>query len=91
MNETLLFLVYALSGGLAFSGVYRWRWRIWLAVLAGGLITTIGWLLIFRFTEEANRPEWVRMDLALNLTLGLIFAVFGAAIGWRFLSRRGGA
>lgn len=88
MNETLLFLVYAVSGGMAFAAVYRWRWRIYLAVLAGGLITTIGWLLLFRFTEEEMRPDWVRLDLSLNLTLGLIFAVVGAALGRRFLARR---
>ena len=88
MNETLLGLVYLASGGAAFAAVYRFRWRIALAVLTGGLITTIGWLLIFRFTEEAKRPDWIRVDLSLNLTLGLIFAVFGAAIGWRLLARR---
>lgn len=90
MNETLLWLDYALSGGVAFSAVYRWRWRITLAVLTGSLITTIGWLLIFRFTEEEKRPDWIRLDLSLNLTLGLIFAVFGAAIGWQLLSQREG-
>lgn len=88
MNETLLWLVYVLSGGVAFAAVYRWRWRIALAILAGGLVTAIGWLLLFRFTEAEMRPDWVRLDLSLNLTLGLIFAVFGAAIGWR-LTRPG--
>ena len=89
MNETLLFLVYAISGGAAFGVVYHWRWRITLAVVAGGLITTIGWLLIFRFTEEEQRPEWIRLDLSLNLTFGLIFATAGAMLAHRLLSRRG--
>ena len=89
MNETLLGLVYLASGGVAFAAVYRLRWRIALSVLIGGLITAIGWLLIFRFTDEEKRPDWIRLDLSLNLTLGLIFAVFGAAIGWRLLNRRG--
>jgi cytochrome c biogenesis protein CcdA len=89
LNETLLGLVYLASGGAAFAAVYRLRWRIALSVLIGGLITAIGWLLIFRFTDEEKRPDWIRLDLSLNLTLGLIFAVFGAAIGWRLLNRRG--
>ena len=91
MNETLLALVYAASGAVAFAATYYWRWRIALAVLAGGLITTIGWLLIFRFTDEEKRPEWVRLDLSLNLTLGLIFVVAGAALGHWLLFRRGGS
>lgn len=89
MNETLLFLLYCVSGGLAFAAIYYWRWRIALAVLGGGLITTIGWLLIFRLTDEEMRPAWVRLDLSLNLTFGLMFAGMGAALGWRLLKRHG--
>ena len=88
MNETLLWLVYAVSGGVAFAAIYFWRWRIAMAVLAGGLITTIGWILIFRFTEEEKRPEWVQLDLSLNVTFGLIFAAFGAALSWWLRTRR---
>jgi hypothetical protein len=88
LNETLLWLVYLASGGLAFAAIYYWRWRIFLAVFAGGLVTAIGWLLIFRFTDEELRPDWIRLDLSLNLTLGLIFAVFGAALARWFLARR---
>jgi hypothetical protein len=88
LNETLLWLVYLASGGLAFAAIYHWRWRIFVAVLAGGLVTAIGWLLIFRFTDEELRPDWIRLDLSLNLTLGLIFAVFGAALGRWLLTRR---
>ena len=89
MNETLLWLLYVISGGIAFATIYYWRWRIALAVLTGGLVTTIGWLLIFRFTDEEKRPDWVRLDFSLNVTFGLIFAAAGAVIAWRSL-RRGG-
>ncbi len=88
MNETLLWLVYALSGGLAFAAIYYWRWRIVLAVVAGGLVTAIGWLLVFRFTDEAMRPDWVRLDVSLNLTFGLIFAFAGGALGKLMHARR---
>ena len=87
MNETLLWLLYCVGGVLAFAAVHRWRWRIALAVISGGLITTIGWLLIFRFTDEEKRPDWVKLDLSLNVTFALIFAAFGAGLGW-WLSRR---
>ena len=87
MNETLLWLVYALGGGVSFAGIRYRRWRVAMAVLAGVLLTAIGWLLIFRFTEVEKRPEWVRLDVSLNLTFGLIFAVAGAALGRWLLSR----
>ncbi len=87
MNETLLWLVYAVSGGVAFATIYYRRWRVWHAVVSGGLLTLIGWLLLFRFTDEEKRPDWVRLDLSLNLSFGLIFAALGAAIAWRLLAR----
>ena len=88
MNETLLWLLYLLSGGLALAAIYYWRWHIMIAVFSGGLVTCIGWLLLFRFTEEEKRPEWVRLDFSLNLTFALIFAAFGAALGWWLRTRR---
>ena len=88
MNETLLWLFHVASGGAAFAAVYYLRWRIALAVIIGGLITAIGWLLIFRFTDEEKRPEWIRLDLSLNLSFGLIFAALGAVLGWWLLTRR---
>lgn len=91
MSETLLWLLYCISGGLAFAATYYWRWRIPMTVLAGGLLTIIGWLLIFRFTDEEKRPDWVRLDLSLNLTFGLTFTAVGVTLGWWLLSRRSGA
>ena len=88
MNETLLWLLYCVSGVLAFAATYRLRWRIFVAVVTGGLITAIGWLLIFYFTDEEKRPQWIRLDLSLNLTFGLMFAAAGAFIGQRLLSRQ---
>jgi cytochrome c biogenesis protein CcdA len=87
LNETLLWLLYAVSGGVAFAAVYYRRWRISLAVITGGLITVIGWLLLFRFTDEEKRPAWIRLDLTLNLTFGLILAALGAGLGWWLMSR----
>jgi cytochrome c biogenesis protein CcdA len=88
LNETLLWLVYLVSGGLAFAATYYWRWSVALAVLAGVLVTTIGWLMLFRFTDEEKRPDWIRLDLSLNLSFGLIFAGIGAALGWWLLTSR---
>ena len=89
MNETLLWLLYCVSGGLAFAAVYYWRWHVGLAVLAGGLMTGAGWAVIYQFTDEEKRPPWVRLDVTLNITFGLIFAALAAVLAKRLVTRRG--
>jgi cytochrome c biogenesis protein CcdA len=91
LNETLLWLAYFASGGASFAAAYYCRWRVWLAIVIGGLVTLIGWLLLFRFTDEDKRPDWIRLDLSLNLCFGLLFAALGAGLAWWLLSRRGKA
>ena len=90
MNETLLWLVYLLSAAASFAGVRYRRWRVPIAVLAGTLITAIGWILLFVLTAAEKRPDWVRLDLSLNLSFGLFFAIAGAVLGrFVWLRRRG--
>jgi uncharacterized membrane-anchored protein YitT (DUF2179 family) len=91
LNETLLWLLYCVSGIVAFAAVYYARWQIIIAMLPGGLLTGAGWALLYRLTEEQTRPDWVRLDLSLNVTFGLIFAGIGAALGWWLQTRRGSA
>lgn len=88
MNENLLWLLYCVSGVLAFASVYRSSWPIGLALLWGLLITGTGWALIYQLTEEEKRPDWVQLDLTLNLTFGLIFAAAGAGLA-KYLITRG--
>ena len=88
MNETLLWLLYCVSGLVAFSVTYNLNGRPVFAALAGGLLTGAGWFLLYAMTEVEKRPDWVQLDLSLNLTFGLIFAAAGAAIGCWMLSRR---
>jgi hypothetical protein len=91
LNETLLWLLYVVCGGVSFSAVYYRRWHFGWAIVIGGLITAIGWLLLFRFTDEDKRPNWIRLDLSLNLCFGLLFAGLGAGLAWWLLTRRGKA
>ena len=88
MNETLLWLLYCASACLAFAAVHYWRWHAVWAIVSGGLVTLIGWLLMFRFTDEEKRPDWIKLDVALNVTFALIFATFGAALALWLLKRR---
>ena len=89
MNETLLWLLYCVGAGVAFAAVYYRRWHIGLAILAGGLLTGPGWALLYQLTDEEKRPDWVRLDLALNLAFALIFAAVGALFAKWLLTRRG--
>ena len=88
MNETLLWLLYCVSGLLAFASVYKSGWPIGLALLWGPLITGAGWALIYELTDEEKRPDWVQLDLTLNLTFGLIFAAAGAGMAKYLVTRR---
>ncbi|HEY0627742.1 MAG TPA: hypothetical protein VGD23_00270 [Sphingomicrobium sp.] len=74
---------------MAFAAVYYWRWPIVLAVVIGAAVTGAGWGLLYRLAAEDKRPDWFMLDLSLNLTFGLIFAVFGAALAWWRLKHRG--
>lgn len=88
MNETILWLIYCASGLLAFTLVYKNRLPVGIAASCGLLITGVGWALMYRLTQEEQRPEWVQLDLTLNLTFGLIFAAAGAGLAKYILVRR---
>ena len=88
MNETLLWLLYCVSGLVAFAAIYYGRWRISFAMLAGGLATGAGWALLYHFTAVEKRPHWLRLDLSLNISFGLIFAAVGGALAWRLRARQ---
>ena len=79
MNETLLWLLYLVSAAVAFFTVQTLGWRIAPSMLAGTLVTKLGWGLIFLLTAEDKRPAFWRLDLSMNASFALIFAGAGAA------------
>ena len=79
MNETLLWLLYLVSAVVAFAAVHRLGWRIVPSILAGALVTSIGWGLLYLVTAEDKRPAFWRLDLSLNVSFAVIFAGAGAA------------
>jgi hypothetical protein len=79
LSETLVWLLYVLSGVAAFLAVYYTGWRIVPSMLAGALVTAVGWTLLYYVTPLDDRPAWFNVQLALNACLGLIFAGAGAA------------
>ena len=87
MNETLLWLLYLVSAVVAFLAVQRLGWRIVPSMLAGTLVTLIGWVLLYLLTADDKRPEFWRLDLSLNASFALIFAGVGAALAFAMKDR----
>ena len=82
MNETLLWLLYLVSAAVAFLTVQQLGRRIVPSMLAGTVVTIVGWGLFFLLTDEDKRPAFWRLDLSLNASFALIFAGAGAAIAF---------
>ena len=87
MNETLLWLLYLVSAVVAFLAVQKLGWRLVPSMLAGTLVTVLGWLVIYLLTAEDKRPDFWRLDLSLNASFALIFAGAGAALAFAMKSR----
>ena len=87
MNETLLWLLYLVSAAVAFYTVQKLGWRLVPSMLAGTLVTVLGWLMIYLLTAEDKRPDFWRLDLSLNASFALIFAGAGAALAFAMKSR----
>ena len=87
MNETLLWLLYLVSAIVAFLTVQRLGWRIVPSMLAGTMVTLIGWVPLYLLTAEDKRPEFWRLDLSLNASFALIFAGVGAALAFAMKDR----
>ena len=87
MNETLLWLLYLVSAAVAFLAVQKLGWRLVPSMLAGTLVTVLGWLVIYLLTAEDKRPAFWRLDLSLNASFALIFAGAGAALAFAMKSR----
>jgi uncharacterized membrane protein len=87
LNETLLWLLYLVSAAVAFLAVQKLGWRLVPSMLAGTLVTVLGWLLIYLLTAEDKRPDFWRLDLSLNASFALIFAGAGAALAFAMKSR----
>jgi hypothetical protein len=87
LNETLLWLLYLVSAVVAFLAVQKLGWRLVPSMLAGTLVTVLGWLVIYVLTAEDKRPAFWRLDLSLNASFALIFAGAGAALAFAMKSR----
>jgi hypothetical protein len=79
LNETILWLLYAVGAASAFVAVHKLGWRIVPSTLVGAVPTLLGWLALYFLTAEDDRPAFWRLDLSMNFSLALIFAACGAA------------
>ena len=91
MNETLLWLLYLVGAGVAFALVRYRRWPISPSALLPSVAGTAIYYLAVELGKEENEPAWINVDLAMNFSFFLIFAVAGAAIGFYLNSRTSAA
>lgn len=87
MNETLVWLLYLVSAAVSFLTVHKLGWRIVPSMLAGTLVTVVGWALLYLLTAGDKRPPFWRVDLSLNASFALIFAGAGAALALAMRNR----
>ena len=88
MSETLLWLVYLVSGGIAFALVRLRGWKITPAIVSGTVISLVLlWLPLHLLTPRDEANYWFQVELALNATFCVIFAGAGAAIAYALQSR----
>ena len=80
MSDKIVWLGYLIGAGIAFFLVYSQGWRVTLATLFGGAVALAIWGVIFATTSSDERSPWLQVELALNGSLGLIFAAAGAAV-----------
>jgi len=80
LSETVTWLLYFVSGGLAFAAVRYKRWPITLSMLAAAAATTLIWYVAVQLRKEENEPSWITVETALNASFALIFAGAGAAL-----------
>ena len=88
MNQTLLWLLYLISAAVAFLTVHKLGWRMVPSMLAGTMVTVIGWGLLYLLTAEDKRPDFWRVSLSLDASFGLIFAAAGAAAAFAMKHRQ---
>ncbi len=81
MSENIVWLGYLLGAGIALGLVYRLGWRITLAIIVGAAASLAIWAITVLAASSDERSPWLQVDLALNGSLGVIFAAAGAAIG----------
>jgi hypothetical protein len=91
LNETILWLLYAVGAAAAYAAVHKLGWRIVASTLIGTVPTLLGWGVLYLLTAKDDRPAWWRVDLSMNLSLALIFAACGAAAAFalQYRSSRG--
>ena len=87
MSENLLWLLYLIGAGAAFTLVRLRHWRLVPAMLLPAVAGTAIWYAAVEFGKEENEPAWINVDLAVNFSFFLIFAAAGAALAFFFNSR----
>lgn len=87
MTDKLLWLVYLVSGVVAFALVYRLGWKLALSMLAATLVGVVLALIVMLAIPKEDPNYWFQIELVMNGSLSLIFAGVGAAIAYALRER----
>lgn len=88
MTDTLLWLTYLVSGGIAFALVYLKAWRLVPAMVLATAIGVLLAMLIMLAVPKEDEAFWFQVELAMNGSLSMIFAGVGAAIAYALRTPR---
>lgn len=88
MSNTLLWLIYLISGVIAFVLVYKQRWSLVPSMLAATAAGVLLSLLVMLAVPKEEASGWFQVELAMNGSLSLIFAGVGAAIAYALRTSR---
>lgn len=87
MTDKILWLVYLVSGAVAFGLVYRLGWKLAVSMLAATVVGVVLALIVMLAVPKEDPNYWFQVDLAMNGSLSLIFAGVGAAIAYALRER----
>lgn len=82
MINTLLWLTYFVSGGIAFALVYLQGWRLAPAMILATAVGVLLSLVLMLAIPREDAAPWFQVELAMNGSLSMIFAGVGAAIAY---------
>ena len=88
MSDPAFWLVCLVSGAVAFAAVYVKGLRLFPSMIVGGAAGFLLSLVLLWIMPNEEVGPWFDVTLAINGSVGLIFAGAGAAIGYAMRGAR---
>jgi hypothetical protein len=82
LSDPAFWFLCLVSGAVAFAAVYVKGWRLTAAMIVGAAAGFLLSLLLLWVMPDEQVGHWFDVQLAVNGSVGVIFAGAGAAIGY---------